>query len=104
MLLVVGMIQVVTYQYVRGAVMTALERGVRVGSVIGTGAAECRAAIADSLAEVLGGVVGESVVVDCADDSEWVQAWARGTVPAWLPGWEGFSLHIETAARREPVP
>jgi hypothetical protein len=104
MLLVVGMIQVVSYQYVRGAVMTALERGVRAGSVVGAGAAECRAAVADSLAEVLGGVVGSSVQVGCTDDAVMVEAWARGTVPAWLPGSDGFHLHIETAAHREPPP
>lgn len=104
MVLVVGMIQVVTYQYVRGAVTTALERGVRAGTVAGAGAAQCRAAIADSLAEVLGGVVGESLVVECDDGPAMVKARAVGTVPAWMPGYEEIALRIEIIGRREQVP
>ena len=84
MLLVVGLVQVIAYQYVRGAVQVALERGVRAGSVVGAGIGECEAAVADSLAAALGGEVRESLSTECSVEPEVIAATASGTVPAWM--------------------
>lgn len=104
MLLVVGLVQLIAYQYTRGAVAVALQRGVRAGAVAGAGVDQCRAVVADSLAEVLGGVVGKSLAVACAADPVVVRASATGSLPMWL--WPGLDLAIEAeaVARREHVP
>lgn len=104
MLMVVGLVQFVAYQYTRGALVTALERGVRAGALVGAGAPECRAALADSLAEVLGGTVGTTVTVTCGADAEQVWARATGTFPAWLSGGPDLALDLEAIARREVGP
>lgn len=104
MLMVVGLVQLIAYQYTRGALVAALERGVRAGAVAGSGADECQAALADSLAEVLGGTVGETVTVGCEADAESVRARATGTLPAWFAGGPDLGIDVEALARRESVP
>lgn len=101
MLMVVGLVQLVTYQYARGAIMVALERGVRTGSVAAAGADECLASVSDSLDAVLGGEVGDSLVFDCEADDLVVRAWAGGTVQAWMGGLPDLSFELQTQARRE---
>lgn len=103
MLLVVGLVQVVAYQYARGAVMAALERGVRAGSVIGAGVDECRASLADSLDTVLGGEVGATLEFACGEEGSLIWARGRGAVPDWL-GIGSLSFTLETRAVREPAP
>lgn len=102
MLMLIGLVQFVAYQYTRGAVMAALERGVRAGAVAEAGIDQCQAAVADSLAEVLGGAI--TVAVSCGADTERVWATAIGVVPAWLPGGPDLGLDIEASARRESAP
>lgn len=104
MLMVVGLVQLIAYQYARGAVMAALERGVRAGSIAGTGAEECDAAVADSLNDVLGGQVGESLSYGCHADGETIAAWATGTVPAWTVGGPHMMFDLEATAQRELEP
>lgn len=104
MLMVVGLVQLIAYQFTRGALMAALERGVRAGAVAGAGAEQCLAAVQDSLAEVLGGIVGHTVQVSCAADDDLVTATASGTVPAWFGSGVDFSIDVDALARRELVP
>lgn len=104
MLLVVGLIQVIAYQYVRGAVQVALERGVRAGSVVGAGEVECEAAIADSLASALGGAVRDSLSVGCRAETEAITATASGMVPAWMGPAPDLGFTLGARAVREPEP
>lgn len=104
MLMVVGLVQVIAYQYVRGAVQVALERGVRAGSVVGAGEAECRAAIADSLAAALGGAVRDSLTVECRAEPEAIAATASGAVPAWMGPAPELGFTLGARAVREPPP
>lgn len=104
MFMVVGLIQLIAYQYATGAVMAALERGVRAGAVVGAGAPECEAALADSLAEVLGGEIGASLQTGCEADTEVVTAWGSGVVPTWVQAGPDIPFDLEAQARREPEP
>lgn len=104
MLLVVGLVQVIAYQYVRGAVQVALERGVRAGSVVGAGAAECESAIADSLSSALGGAVRHSLTVGCTAEPEAIVATASGSVPAWMGPGPELTFALSAQAVREPEP
>jgi hypothetical protein len=101
MFMVVGLVQLVTYQYARGAVMAALERGVRTASVAGAGVEDCMAAVSDSLDSVLGGEVGDSVDFGCETDALVMQAWATATVPSWMAGVPDMPFDLEAQARRE---
>lgn len=101
MLLVVGLIQVVTYQYIRGATVAALERGVRSGSLVGAGTSECLAAANDSLADLLAGPGGNNVTVRCAVDGPSIVGQANGEVPAWIPGLPSLSFDVAVRATRE---
>lgn len=104
MLMVVGLVQLVTYQYARGAVLAALERGVRASSVVEGSVEDCEASVTDSLGSVLGGEVGDSLTFGCEFDGLAVRAWANGTVPAWMAGLPELSFELETGARREAEP
>lgn len=104
MVMVVGLMQLIAYQYARGAVMTALERGVRAGTVVGAGSAECEAALADSLAGVLGGAVGESLSAVCEEAGGVVSARAEGTLPGWTALSPAIDFDLEARATREPGP
>lgn len=104
MMMVVGLVQLIAYQYTRGAVMAALERGARAASVVGAGPFECEGVVADSLGEVLGGQVGASLSYGCAVDDISVRAWADGEVPGWVGGSPSLSFQLQAVARREPEP
>lgn len=104
LLLVVALAQLLAYQYARGAAMTALERGVRAGSLVGAGADRCREVVDDSLGEVLGGAIGDSLEVACRDDGEVMTASASGMVPAWVVGGPGLAFEVRTLARKEVPP
>lgn len=101
MVLVVGLTQVLAYQYAEGAALAAAERGVRAGAVVGGDAARCLSVTRDSLRDVLGGDVGESLTVDCTDDGDLLVARVTGTVPAWIVGGPRLEFAVETLARRE---
>lgn len=103
MVFVVGLVQVIAYQYTKGAVTAALERGARAGAVAGGGERECLAALSDSLAEVLGGVVGDGLTAGCTVDEETVRAHATGSVPSWMAG-PSLAFDLEVLATREPGP
>lgn len=103
MVFVVGLVQVVAYQYARGAVTAGLERAARTAAVAGGGEPECLAALADSLRNVLGGAVGDTLTATCAVDFESVRARASGSLPAWLPG-PGLAFDLEVSAAREHDP
>ena len=104
MVLVVGLVQVIAYQYARGAVMAALERGVRAGAVVGASADECRTSLADSISQVLGGEISSNLAASCGSDDEFVWATADGVVPSWLAWAPDLAFRLETRARREPAP
>ncbi len=103
MVFVVGLVQLVAYQYTRGAVTAGLERAARAAAVVGGGETECLAVLSDSLGEVLGGAVGDTLTATCVADSESVRASASGSVPSWLPG-PGLAFHLEVSATRERNP
>ena len=104
MVLVVGLVQVIAYQFTRGAVMAALERSVRAGAVVGAAADECRASLKDSISQVLGGEVSSNLAASCGSDDEFVWATANGVVPSWLAWAPDLPFRLETRARREPAP
>jgi hypothetical protein len=103
MLFVVGLVQLVAYQYTKGAVTAGLERAARRAAVAGTDEADCLASLADSLGDVLGGVVAENLSTACTIDPDLVRTRASGSVPSWLPG-PSLAFQVEVSAARELGP
>jgi hypothetical protein len=102
MILVVGLVQVLAYQYARGAALAAIERGVRAATVTGAASATCMDTARASLSEVLGGEM--DVAVSCRSSDDLVVAEATGTVPAWVWGGPELAFRVVTVARMEPSP
>ena len=102
MILVVGLIQVLAYQYARGAALVAIERGVRAATVTGAPPATCVEIAQASLTEVLGGEL--DVALSCRTSDGVVAAEATGTVPAWVSGGPELAFRVATLARMEPNP
>ncbi len=89
--------------YGRGAVRAALDEGVRAGSVVDGGPAECVARAQAVLDDLLGGWMGSGVgPVSCAVDGPKVTASAQASFPAWLPGIPPHSFTITAQMVREP--
>lgn len=103
MLMVVGLVQLITYQYARGAALAALERGVRAASVAGAGAGQCYSVLADTFETTLGGAVGDSLDYTCETVDGVVTARAGGMVPLWL-GSGTLSFEVEASGRQESGP
>ena len=104
MLMVVGLVQVIAYQYATGAVQAALERGARAASVVGAGTPECEAALVNSLTEVLGGHIAAGVTYGCEVEGEFVRTWATGAVPGWMSSATDLSFDLEARAWMESLP
>lgn len=104
MVMVIGLTQLVAYQYARGAALTAAERGVRTASVSGGSAGDCERAVAESLEGVLGGTVGAGLEFACSEEGGVMVARVRGTVPAWTPGGLNLSFEVVAQAVRERDP
>ena len=99
MLMVVGLVQLVAYQYTRGRCWRRWSAA-RAGSVAGAGATECVAVVADALASVVGGLAS-SVEFGCSEEGGAIVASARGSVPGWISSATDLSFSLETWAWRE---
>lgn len=104
MLFVVGLVQLVAYQYARAAALAAAERGVRVASLAGAGVSECEAAVAEGLAGALGGAVAAGLAYGCVEGSDSISARVSGRVPPWTPAGPELSFTVEAVAAKERAP
>ena len=100
MLMVVGLVQLVAYQYTRGAVLAALERGARAGTVVGADATECASVLADSLTGLVGGLAA-SIEFECEDAGGALVVRARGVVPGWISSATDLSFALEAWSWKE---
>lgn len=100
MLMVVVLVQLVAYQYTRGAVLAALERGARAGTVVGADATECASVLADSLTGLVGGLAA-SIEFECEDAGGALVARARGVVPGWISSATDLSFALEAWSWKE---
>lgn len=101
MLLFAALANLVTVQYVRGAVRAALDEGVRQGSVLGAGAGECERRIASALGDLLAGPYGQGIDVACREDGGWIRAEATGRLPVWVLPVDDLGFRFEAQAVRE---
>lgn len=104
LLLVVVLANVVVFGYGRGVVRAALDEGVRAGSRVDAGAAECLERAQGVLDDLLAGPLGDGVAVACSDDGGFVRAEATVRFAAWLPPVPDWSFTLAATAVKERLP
>ncbi len=104
MLMLVALANLVAFQYGRGVVRAALDEGVRSGARASAGIAECEARARSVLDGLLGGAMGDGVMLRCTDDGATVAATAEVTFPGWTPMVPPWSFEVSAVSHRETYP
>jgi hypothetical protein len=91
---------VVVVQYSRGAMRSALDQGVRAGSIAGTEEA-CEDRVSQVLGDLLGGTIGETVGFDCLVAGPVMRATGELVVGSWTPFTPDFDLRLSAEASLE---
>jgi len=96
LLLFVGLANLVVVQYGRGAIRSALEQGVRTGSVTRSTDA-CQETAAGVASQLLGGAMSDRLVIACSTVGGGMVANADAVFQAWVPLTPDFvvSLRVE---------
>ncbi len=90
----------VVVQYGRGAIRSALEQGVRSGSVAGEAA--CLTTVSGVVSDLLGGRMSDDLTAVCRVSGGTVVASARATFESWTPLTPNFDVAIEVVGTAEP--
>ncbi len=90
----------VVVQYGRGALRSAVEQGARAGTTQGVDACESVASLA--LSGLLGGRMGDGIVIDCRVEGQDMVAMGGGSFQSWTPVTPDFAVNIESRAAIEP--
>ena len=100
LILFVVLANLVVVQYGRGAIRSALEQGVRAGSVSGPTA--CEDIAYDVVADLLGGAMSDDMSIACDGAGAWIVATASVTFEAWTPFTPDFVVEMTSRATAEP--
>lgn len=94
---------VIVVQYGRGAIRSALEQGVRAGSLQGD-AVVCEARIDEVLGQLLGGRMSDRLDAECVSSGRVMTASADAVFESWTPLLSDFQVALSTDALIEPPP
>lgn len=97
----VALANVIVVQYSRAAMRSALDQGVRSGTIAGSAVA-CEDRIAQVLEDLLSGSIGESTDFECAVVGSLVRASGELTVDSWTPFTGAFEVRLVAEASLEP--
>lgn len=100
LVLFAALANVVVVQYTRGAMRSALDQGVRAGSIAGSEEA-CEDRVSQVVEELLGGSIGETVGFDCMVDGPVVRATGEVVVGSWTPFTSSFDVSLVAEASLE---
>lgn len=100
LILFVALVNLVVFQYGRGALRSALEQGVRAGSV--GGVAACEETANAVVADLLGGTMSDGLVVTCTASGSGVEALGTATFQSWTPLMPDLELDLVANAIAEP--
>lgn len=104
MLLFVAFVNLVLYQYGRGAVRSALDEGARAGSAAESTAARCEDKANEVLGSLLSGSMGQTVVVTCTVSGGAMVANGTGLFPHFSPFVPDFPVNETAVAVKEQLP
>jgi hypothetical protein len=99
----VAFANLVVVQYGRGALRSALEQGVRAGSVLGS-TEECEQRSAEVLGQLLAGRMSDDLVIRCSVSGDAMVASGSVVFDSWTPLTPDFMVSIESVGTLEPPP
>lgn len=103
-LVLVAMVNLIVFQYGRGAVRAALDEGVRRGTREPAAVADCEARAREVIDSLLGGPMGQGVSIGCAEAEGQMRAEANVVFRSWIPGVPDWSFSIGAAGVKEEAP
>lgn len=103
LVLFVTFANVVAVQYGRGAIRSGLEQGARAGAIANS-ASQCESVADDVIAQLFGGRMSESLVVQCQSLGSVMSARAAAVLESWTPLTPDFPVALEAEAAIEPGP
>ena len=103
LLLFLALANLVVVQYGRGALRSALDQGARVGAV-SSSIAQCEQRVEDVLDQLLGGRMGDDVVVSCDVGPGVASAVGKARFVSWTPFTPDFLVEMTALATREIPP
>ena len=101
LVVVVGIMQVIVFQYGKGTVRSALDEAARAGARSTSSVAACEARAANVLGDLLAGTMGDGVNVTCSDDGDRVLATANVHFEGWFGPLTAYDAVITAAAAKE---
>lgn len=101
--LFVALANLVVVQYGRGALQSALEQGVRAGTVQGESAA-CEEKAEEVVGQLLGGRMSDGLAVSCRVVGTTIVASGLAVFPSWTPLASDFHVELTSEAVIEPPP
>lgn len=104
MLLFVAFVNLVLYQYGKGAVRSALDEGVRAASAAEAPLSRCTAKADEVLGSLLSGSMGDQVSISCGVSGGLVVAQATGVFPRFSFFIPDFVVDETAVAVREQLP
>ncbi|HEX6947506.1 MAG TPA: hypothetical protein VF246_09170 [Acidimicrobiia bacterium] len=101
LLLFIVLANLVVVQYGRGALRSALEQGVRAGTITRSVEA-CEATAADVVSQLLGGAMSDGLDIECGAEGGAVVAIVDAVFQAWVPLIPDFEVTIRVQGFLEP--
>jgi hypothetical protein len=101
LVVVVGIIQVIVFQYGKGTVRAALDEAARAGARSATSVSTCQERAADVLGDLLAGTLGEGVEVSCADEGERIVVTAFVHFDGWFGPVTDYDAVLTASAAKE---
>lgn len=96
-----GLLQLIAIQYAQGVLRAALDEGVRRAAPALADELACQEGIADVLADLMSGPLGEGIAAGCSVTDSQVIAAGEGVFPVWFPGVPDVVFSAEVRAVKE---
>lgn len=101
LVLVTALLQVIVFQYGKGAVRAALDEAARSAARSPTSVATCQERAANVLGDLLGGEMGDGVAVSCTDDADRVTVTASVHFEGWFGALTDYNATLRASAAKE---
>ena len=101
LVLVTALLQVIVFQYGKGAVRAALDEAARSAARSPASVDTCQARAANVLGDLLGGDMGDGVEVSCTDDADRVTVTASVHFEGWFGALTDSDATLRASAAKE---
>lgn len=101
LVLVTALLQVIVFQYGKGAVRAALDEAARSAARSPASVDTCQARAANVLGDLLGGDMGDGVEVSCTDDADRVTVTAVVHFEGWFGALTDYDATLTASATKE---